>query len=80
MLSSLILPDHHTFQEWLDGKTWFQAHIVEHLKNYRMVVESWESGEANLDVPLFVRGAFCERLRAACTKPFAAELMDVSRL
>ena len=32
-----------------------------------MVVESWESAEAKLDVPLFVRGTLCERLRRECT-------------
>ena len=45
-----------------------------------MVLESWESDEANLNAPLFGRGTFHERLRMACTKPIAAELMDVSGL
>ena len=31
-------------------------------------------------VPLFARGTFCERLRVACTKAVAAELMNVSGL
>ena len=34
-------------------KTSFQSHIVEQHKSYRMVVESWESVQANLNVPLF---------------------------
>ena len=45
-----------------------------------IVVESWELDKANLDVPLFARGTFCERLRSACTKTFTTELMDVSGL
>ena len=45
-----------------------------------MVVESWESVQVNQNVPLFMRGTFCERLRIACTKTFTAELMDVSGL
>ena len=48
----------HVSREPLDGKTWFQAHIVEHLKCYPMVVESWKSVQANLNVPLFARGTF----------------------
>ena len=43
-------------------------------------VESWELVQANLDAPLFARGTFCESLRIACTKPIAAELMNVSGL
>ena len=43
----------HVSQEPLNGKIWFQALIVEQLKSYPMVVESWESDEANLDAPLF---------------------------
>ena len=57
-------------------KIWFQAHIVEQLKSYLMVLESWESDETNLDVPLFARGTFCEHLRRACTKASTAELMS----
>ena len=49
-------------------------------KSYGMVLESWESIQGNLNAPLFVRGTFCERLRTACTKPIATELMDVSGL
>ena len=58
-------------------ETSFQSHIVEQRKNYRMVVESWESVQANLNVPLFVWGTFCERLQTACTKPLTAKLMNV---
>ena len=47
-------------------KTWFQAHIVEQLKSYPMVVESWESDEANLDAPLLAQGTFFECLQIAC--------------
>ena len=53
---------------------------MEQYKNYRLVVESWEPVQGNLSYPLFTRGTFCERLRTACTKPFTAELMDVSGL
>ena len=67
----------HVTREPLDGKTCFQTHIVGQLKSYLMVVESWESDEANLDAPLFARHFF-ERLWMACTKPFTVELMDVS--
>ena len=66
--------------ELLDGKTSFQSHIVEKHKSYRMVVESWESVQANQNVPLFMRGTFCERLRTVCTKMFTVELMDISGL
>ena len=45
-----------------------------------MVLESWESILGNQNVPLFTRGTFCERLRVACTKAVAAELMNVSGL
>ena len=45
-----------------------------------MVLESWESILGNQNVPLFARGTFCERLRVACTKAVAAELMNVSGL
>ena len=55
-------------------------HIVEQHKSYSIVVESWDSDEANLDVPLFARGTFCEHLQRACTKASTMELMDVSRL
>ena len=61
-------------------ETSFQAHIVEQHQSYRMVVESWESVQANLNAPPFARGTFCERLRIACTKTFTVELMDVSGL
>ena len=43
-----------------------------------MVVESWESVQANLNVPLFAQGTFCKRLRIACTKTFTAELTNIS--
>ena len=36
----------------------FQPHIVEQHKSYRMVAESWESVQANLNVPLFTWGTF----------------------
>ena len=39
-----------------------------------------ESVQANLNVPLFARGTFCERLQTACTKQFATELMNISGL
>ena len=45
-----------------------------------MLLESWESSLGNQNVPLFARGTFCERLRVACTKAVAAELMNVSGL
>ena len=45
-----------------------------------MVLESWESIQGNQNVPLFTRGTFCERLRVACTKALAAELMSVPGL
>ena len=45
-----------------------------------MVLESWESIQGNQNVPVFARGTFCERLRVACTKALAAELMNVSGL
>ena len=45
-----------------------------------MALESWESGQGNLNAPPFVRGTFCERLRVACTEVLAAELMKVSWL
>ena len=45
-----------------------------------MVLESWESILGSQNVPLFARGTFCERLRAACIKAIAAELMNVSGL
>ena len=45
-----------------------------------MVLESWESIQGNQNVPLFARGTFCERLRVACTKALAAEIMCVSGL
>ena len=45
-----------------------------------MVLESWESILGNPNVPLFARGTFCERLRVACTKAVAADLMNVSGL
>ena len=45
-----------------------------------MVLESWESILGNQNVPLLARGTFCERLRVACTKAVAMELMDVSGL
>ena len=45
-----------------------------------MVLESWESIQGILNAPLFARGAFCERLRLACTEALAAELMNVSGL
>ena len=45
-----------------------------------MVLESWESIQGNLNAPLFARGTFCERLRVACTKALAAELMNVPGL
>ena len=45
-----------------------------------MVLESWESIRGNRNVPLFARGTFCERLRVACTKALATELMNVSGL
>ena len=41
----------HATQEPLDGKTWFQAHIVELHKCYWMVVESWELVQGNLSCP-----------------------------
>ena len=44
--------------EPLDGKTWFQAHIVELHKCYRLVLESWESIQGNQNVPLSARGTF----------------------
>ena len=66
--------------EPLNDNTSFQSHIVEQHKSYRMVVESWESVQANQNVPLFARGTFCERLWIACTKTFTTELMDVSGL
>ena len=43
-----------------------------------MVVESWESVLANLNVPLFVQGTFCECLQTAYTKTFTMELMNIS--
>ena len=55
-------------------------YIVEQHKSYGMVLESWESILWNQNVPLFARGTFCERLRVACTKAVAAELMNVSGL
>ena len=64
--------------ERLNGKTSFQSHIVEHHKSYGMVLESWESIEGNLNVPLFARETEC--LQMACTKPIATELMNVSGL
>ena len=45
-----------------------------------MVLESWESIQGNQNVPLFAQGTFCERLRVACTKALAMELMNVSGL
>ena len=45
-----------------------------------MVIELWESIQGNQNVPLSAQGAFCERLRAACTKAVTAELMNVSGL
>ena len=63
--------------EPLNGKTSFQSHIVEQHKSYRMVVESWESVQANLNVPLFVQGTFCDHLT---TKLFTTELMNLYRL
>ena len=45
-----------------------------------MVLESWESILGNQSVPLFARGTFYDRLRVACTKAIAAELMNVSGL
>ena len=61
-------------------KTWFQAHIVEQLKSYPMVVESRESVQGNQNVPPSAWGTFCECLGVACIKPIAMELMDVSGL
>ena len=54
--------EQHVTPELLNGKTWFQAYIVEQHKSYRMVVKSWESVQAYLNAPLFARGTFCERL------------------
>ena len=51
----------HVTWEPLDGKTWFQAHIVEHLKSYPMVVETWELVQGNQNMPLFARGTFSKR-------------------
>ena len=45
-----------------------------------MVVESWESVQANQNVPLFMRGTLCECWQIACTEMFTAEHMDVSGL
>ena len=45
-----------------------------------MVVESWESVQVNLNVPRLAQGTSCEHLQIACTKPFTAELMNISRL
>ena len=42
-----------------------------------MILESRESTPGNQNVPFFVRGTFCERLRVACTKAVAVELMNV---
>ena len=53
--------------------------IVGQLKCYPMVVESWESLQGNLNVPLWARHFF-KRLRIECTKAFTAELMNVSGL
>ena len=38
------------FVKPLDRKIWFQSHIVEQHKSYRMVIESWESihGDQNV--------------------------------
>ena len=45
-----------------------------------MVLESWESILGNQNVPLFAQRTSCERLKVACTKVVAAELMNVSGL
>ena len=44
-----------------------------------MVVESWESVQAN-KMPHFCAMHFCEHLQIACTRTFTTELMDVSGL
>ena len=62
----------------------FQAHIVEQQKtllSYRLIVDTWESVQANLNVLLFARGTIaspCELYTR--TKPNATEFMNVSRL
>ena len=64
-------------RERVDGKTWFQAHIVEQL-----IYGNWIMGIGPREpkcAPLCVRHFF-EHLQMACTKTFTAELMDVSRL
>ena len=45
-------------REPLNGKTSFQAHIVELHKSYRMIAESWESVQGNQSFPLFAQGTF----------------------
>ena len=45
-----------------------------------MVLESWESIQGNHNLPLFVRGTFCERLQVACMKVVAAGFINVSGL
>ena len=49
--------------EPLNGKTSFQAHIVEQHNSYRMLVELWESVQANLNVPLFAQSTFVSTCR-----------------
>ena len=65
--------------ETLDGKTWFQAHIVEQLE---LSNGGWIMG-IGLSEPkhaTFCVRRFFERLRIAYTEPFTTELMDVSEL
>ena len=54
--------------------------IVEHLKCHAMVLESWESVQANQNVPTFCARHFIECFQIACTKSFTVELMVVSGL
>ena len=54
------------------------SNILEHV-SYRVVVESWESVQANLNAPLLGQGTH-KCLRRACTKLMATELMNVSGL
>ena len=70
----------HVILEPLNGKTSFKSHIVELLKSYTIVVESWESIRGNQTVPLFVQATFFVCLRVACMKMFTVELMDISGL
>ena len=59
------------YHELLDGKTWFQSHIVEQLNSYTMGLESWESIQENQNMPLLCK-ALVRALADSMHKKFTA--------